>query len=305
MIYTVSNLLTEYRKHPKVLDSDRILFTGVGERDVYNITAPFLDEGEWVIAARVEGRLTEDSDVIFFVRENDVWSPRKNTASYNLQDPFVSNIHGQLVFGGVKISPHPTNEGALTWKTVFYKGDSINNLRLFAEGPEGMKDIRLLQLEDHQIGVFTRPQGEKGGRGKIGYTEVKSLEQLYASLIENAPLVDAHFTEQEWGGANELHLLENGEIGVLGHIASFDEQGNRHYYPFTCIYERRTNQFVDMKIIATRNDFPEGEAKRPDLQDVLFSGGLIQLEDGKAELYVGVSDAEAHKAVILNPFTRK
>ncbi|MGP4074828.1 DUF1861 family protein [Halobacillus sp. K22] len=305
MVFKVSNLLTEYKKHPPVMDSEKIQFTGVGERDVYNITAPFLDEGEWVIAARVEGRHTEDSDVIFFVKESDVWSPRTNTASYNLQDPFVSTIHGQLVFGGVKISPHPTKEGALTWKTVFYKGESINDLHFFAEGPDGMKDIRLLQLEDHRIGVFTRPQGEKGGRGKIGYTELNSLEQLQASLIDQAPLIAPHFTEEEWGGVNDLHLLENGKIGVLGHIASFDEQGDRHYYPFTCIYERQTNQLVGMNIIATRNDFPEGPAKRPDLKDVLFSGGLVQLEGGKAELYVGVSDAEAHKAVILNPFTRK
>jgi hypothetical protein len=89
---------------------------------------------------------------------------------------------------------------------------------------------------------------------------------------------------------------------VLGHIASFDSMGDRHYYPITCEYKQSSNKLIDMKIIATRSYFPEGDAKRSDLQDVLFSGGLIFREDDKVELYVGVSDAEAHKAVIPNPF---
>ena len=36
-----------------------------------------------------------------------------------------------------------------------------------------------------------------------------------------------------------------------------------------------------MKLIATRADFPEGESKRPDLKDVVFSGGLQRLPKEK------------------------
>ena len=60
-----------------------------------------------------------------------------------------------------------------------------------------------------------------------------------------------------------------------------------------------------MGIIATRSDFPSGESKRPDLQDVIFSGGLLRLEDGTAWLYAGLSDAEAARVLIADPFSVK
>ena len=57
-----------------------------------------------------------------------------------------------------------------------------------------------------------------------------------------------------------------------------------------------------VKIIARRSDIPAGGAKRPDLEDVIFSGGLVRREDGKWELYTGVSDCEACVIEIDDPF---
>jgi hypothetical protein len=57
-----------------------------------------------------------------------------------------------------------------------------------------------------------------------------------------------------------------------------------------------------IKIIASRSEFPEGPAKRSDLVDILFSGGLVRLDGGKAKLYTGVSDTEAHVLTIEDPF---
>ena len=73
----------------------------------------------------------------------------------------------------------------------------------------------------------------------------------------------------------------------------------------TCLLNREEMKLEEMKIIAVRDDFPPGEAKREDLTDVLFSGGLVQLGSGEVELYVGVSDAEAHKIRIPDPFQIK
>ena len=303
-MYTVKSLVDSYRKNKKVDEAKKLTFTGVGDRDVYNITAPFKNNGEMVIAGRVEARDTEHSEVVFFTEKEEVWTPIEGSKTYDLQDPFVTHINGELLFGGVETFPHPENEGALSWRTAFYKGADLNRLQRFTIGPDGMKDIRLIQLDDGRIGVFTRPQGDKGGRGKIGYTIINHLDELQAEIIDNAPLIQDHFGQDEWGGANEIHLLANGDIGVLGHIACFDQEGNRHYYPMTFLYEPETNEIKNMEIIATRDDFPDGPAKRPDLQDVLFSGGLLRLENGQAELYVGVSDAEAHKAILPDPFAK-
>ncbi len=165
-----------------------------------------------------------------------------------------------------------------------------------------MKDIRLVELADKKIGIFTRPQGKIGGRGKIGFTVINTLEELNEEVIERAPLIENQFIDEEWGGVNELHLLKNGKIGVLGHIARFDDEGNRHYYPMVFMFDPVTKKASPLKIIAARKNFEEGEFKRSDLKNVVFSGGLIRREDGYAELYVGVSDAEAHKIVIPDPF---
>ncbi len=165
-----------------------------------------------------------------------------------------------------------------------------------------MKDIRLVKLINGEIGVFTRPQGEAGKRGKIGFTKIKSLEELNSDVISMTPLLEGQFADDEWGGPNQIHILENGLLGILGHIACFDNEGNRHYYSMVFAYNADTDEASEIKIIAARSDLPRGEAKRPDLEDVIFSGGLVRLKNGKAELYLGASDAEAYKAIIDDPF---
>jgi hypothetical protein len=301
---TCEQLLEELTSKSQPTNPIKVVFSGIGEKDVYNITAPFEDEGELVIAGRVESRDSEHSHVCFFIERNGEWVRRENSPVLELQDPFFTRIAGELVLGGVQIFPHPTLEGKLGWRTVFYKGQSISSLQEFAKGPDGMKDLRLVELKDGSIGVLTRPQGEKGGRGKIGLTRISSLAELTIDVINEAPLLENQFIDEQWGGANEPHLLTNGLIGVLGHIASFDEEGNRHYYPMVFVLDPETGTFSDMELIATRSHFLPGPTKRPDLVDVVFSGGLVRKPDGTADVYAGISDADAQKITIVDPFLR-
>lgn len=299
---TCSELLADYEKKERPVSPEKLSFEGVGTSDVYNITAPFEDEGQLVIAGRVEPRDSEQSEVHFFLKSGDAWVPREGAPVFQLQDPFVTFISGELVLGGVQTFPHPTIENALGWRTVFYKGSSINTLEEFFKGPDGMKDLRIAELLNGSIAIFTRPQGEKGGRGKIGFTTIPSLKDLTLEVIENTPLLENQFTDEEWGGANELHVLSSGLIGVLGHVACFDEAGDRHYYPMRFVVDPKTGEHADIELIAVRNDFLPGASKRPDLVDVVFSGGLVRNDDGTADLYAGISDAEAHKITISDPF---
>lgn len=302
-LISCSNLLEAFRnQEAKPYGVEKLAFSGVGDRDVYNIAAPFEDEGELVIAGRVEERDSEQSEIHFFVKQGEQWVPREGAPVLPLQDPFFTFIAGELILGGVQTFPHPEIAGALSWRTVFYRGSRIAELKEFFSGPDQMKDLRLVEQQDGTIGIFTRPQGEKGGRGKIGYTQADRLEDLSQELIEQAPLLNGQFSDEEWGGANEVHLLTNGLLGVLGHIARFDDRGDRHYYPMIFVLDPKTGAYSDMKIIAERNNFAEGPAKRPDLVDVVFSGGLVRKEDGTADLYAGISDAGAQKVMIPDPF---
>lgn len=296
-------LLKEYKNTKNVKKSQKIIFTGVGEKDVYNITSPFEDNGVLTVAGRVEARDSELSEVIFFKFDDGKWMPRNDVATFKLQDPFITKINGELIFGGVEIETSSENpEKIISWKTQFYRGENIGNLKHFASGPDRMKDIRLLQMVDGTIGVFTRPQGTPGGKGQIGFIKIKSLEDLNEVVMAKATLFEDQFIAEEWGGANEPHLLSNGLIGVLGHIAYMDKEGNRHYHSMAFALNSDTLEKSPAKIITIRSDFQEGAYKRPDLIDVIFSGGLRRLGNGEAELYVGVSDAEAHMITIADPF---
>lgn len=295
-------LLESFEKDNPGRTGKKLVFVNVDDMDVYNITAPFDIDGKKIIAGRVESRDSEYSKVMFFAFDGRAWSPVNKAKFFELQDPFFARIHNEIVLGGVEVWPDENKPNALLWRTAFYRGKNIDDLKLFAKGPVGMKDIRLAELSDGRIGVFTRPQGVVGGRGKIGFTVIDSLEELNEEIIEKAELIDNQFDDDEWGGANELHLLKNGMLGVLGHIACFDDAGNRHYYSVAFMFDPNLRKSTPLKIIATRSNFEEGEYKRRDLIDVIFSGGLIRRGDGYAELYCGVSDAEAHMIVIEDPF---
>lgn len=296
------NLLIKYKKNRQPVEYvGKLNFSGVGNKDVYNITAPFLDEGKSIIAGRVEERNSEESTICFFEEKKGIWGIIHNMPKFSLQDPFVTYIDGLLVFGGVKVYKNP--DGKAGWRTVLYKGKSIKQLVPFFEGPKGMKDLRLAQMPDGIILVLTRPQGAKGGRGKIGYFLCPTLDDLDVKKIEEAPVLEGHFAEGEWGGANGIYPLKNGDAGILGHVAYFDEKGDRHYYSMIFTLDPLTGNHSQVEIIAIRSDFIDGPAKREDLKDIVFSGGGIR-GNSRLILYAGTSDTEAQKIVLKDPFEK-
>jgi hypothetical protein len=298
-------LFKEYQKNRNIISARRIQFY-LGEdddRDVYNISAPLQWKGETLIAGRVEARDSEVSETVFFEEKDGIWRKKEGYPVLRLQDPFITKLDDEIMVGGVEIYDDPECGGRLAYRTVFYKGSTLRELDRFAQGPERMKDIRLLPLGDNGILVFTRPQGAVGGRGKIAFTRLEDISRLNAENIERAKVLEEQFYEEEWGGSNELHLLRNGKIGVLSHIAKFDGRGNRHYYSSCFCFDISTGEYTPMKIIAVRDDFEKGDAKRPDLADVIFSGGIIRRPDGLAQLYCGVGDTQGHVLEIPDPFS--
>lgn len=300
---TIWEMLEEHRQTRKAGEAVRPVFKGVDGFDVYNPTAAFTYDGKKMICARVERRDSEESQAVFFEEtEKDVFQVMPGWARYNLQDPCLTFVRGHYILGGTEVFPHPEETGRICWRTVFYYGTKLEQMTRLAEGPNGMKDVRLVELSDGRIGIFTRPQGEKGGRGKIGFTIVNDFAEVTAQVMEEAPLLPL-FGDDEWGGVNEAFLLSDGRIGVLGHIACFEPDEVRHYFPMTFIFDPNTGSCEQVKILAERKEFLDGPSKREDLVDVLFSGGMIK--DGeRATLYVGVSDCEVQYMTVENPFGR-
>jgi len=303
-----AELLRRFEEKEALRSGEKLRFSGVGENDVYNISAPFRIGNAIVIAGRVEAREAwADSHTVFFEEDGGMWVPTNGAPTMRLEDGFATRVGDETIFGGVEIYPNPvaSNSSGVGYRTVFYRGRDFPSLAFqkFAVGPNMMKDIRLALLANGRIGVFTRPQGEFSGRGKIGYVELQRLEDLNAQNILSARIIENQFALEEWGGVNELHPSPDGRIGVIGHIAYQDAQGGKHYYAMSFVYDPETHRASPIEIIATRKNFPAGGEKIPELADVVFPGGLVRHGDGTATLYAGLSDVEAGSITLPDPFT--
>lgn len=293
----VEQLLADHRATgPRLVDSARLVFEGVGERDVYNVSVPFEAPGlpgARVIAGRVEARDSERSTVVLFAEADGVWCPVPGAARPELQDPFTFAVDGVRYLGGVEIDEPATGDapGELRYRTLVLRCDSVSELVPVFDGPWGMKDLRFGELPDGRVVVVTRPQGGPDGRGRIGLTVVESVERLTLADIEDAPRLEGLFVAEEWGGVNQVDVLEDGRIDVLAHIARFDDEGARHYYPITFEIDPVSLTWTAPRMLFERADLPAGASKRPDLYDVVFPGGR-ERRDGTTTVVCGVGDAE-------------
>ncbi len=296
-------LIESYRQNkPKVYLNRKIQFLGVDDYDVYNISKEFVYQNKLMIAGRVEKRNTEICKVAFFEKLSDYQYRIIPDADINLlQDPCVSLYNDVIVVGGTEIFVEPNTEKITSWCTSFYSGKNLETLSKVAQSPLGMKDVRFIQDGDN-LHVFTRPQGVKGGLGKIGYIKLNKLSELNAENLDKATIFDNHFESDNWGGANDLHMLKNGLIGVVAHISWRSDNQFLHYYPCVFAFNPETQQSTAIKILLERQDLKDGPAKYPRLADVIFTGGLIRHENRTATLYMGTSDCEAQFAIIDDPF---
>jgi len=301
-----------FEESARIHERAKLTFKGVDGFDVYNPSIPFVWDGQTYIFGRVERRAEwARSWVRLFVATGpDEWTLAPDSMIYPLEDPYVAWIGGELVMGGTHVR---YRAGAIdTYYGYFYRGRDLHNLHYFTTGPDYMKDIRLVQLEDNRIGVFSRPRNKEilatfGCESQIGFTVIDSLDELTAEVIEKAPYIPGLFGPGEWGGGNQAYLLEDGMIGVIGHQScnTTDAAGAvtlQTYLNIAFVFDRTKHRVIGKKIIGTRSCYPPGPAKKPELVDVAFTAGIVMRPDGRVDLYSGLGDAEVGRIVIDYPF---
>lgn len=277
-----------------ILSAKFLSFKGVDGNDVYNISSPFVLNNKEYLACRVEPRENHNSYVHLFTHDSrsESWDKLELWEPIKMEDPFHFKIQQKLYLGGV-VTKELEQDGKLVWHTEVYEIDSLFNRNPVFQGPTGMKDIRFVEYPDNKIGVFTRPQGIIGNRGTIGYVEINKFSDLKNTNLYDAELISFP-DDSSWEGVNQPFLISNSYVGILGHIAWMDDEGNRHYYVAANRFDRQSKSLDGWNIIAHRDLIPPGPAKRPDLVDVLFPGGVeINPSSGTCFLYLGVSDAQA------------
>lgn len=299
-----------FEESRKILQSSRLTFDGVDGYDVYNCSIPFVWRGRHYIYGRVErrGEWARSTARLFQKVDTDRYQIVPNAMVYPLEDPFIAQIHGELVLGGTHVRK---KQGQIdTYYGYFYRGQDPGDLRYFTTGPDCMKDIRLVELADGRIGVFSRPRGDHvmkkyGCESIVGFAIIDSLDQLDADTVENAPKIENLFGEGEWGGCNQCYLLGDGSIGVIAHKSYMDEQNGIAMKVYTNIsFVVHPNHLVarEETMLATARCYPAFEPKMPDLADCAFTSGITPLDSGRVALYSGVGDTGEGKVIIDEPF---
>lgn len=74
-------------------------------------------------------------------------------------DPCVQKIGDEFIMEGTHVKKR-ANEKIESFFAYFHRGTDIHDLHYFATGPDNMKDVRLVPLQDGRIGVFPG-RGEK------------------------------------------------------------------------------------------------------------------------------------------------
>lgn len=301
----------QFEQTKRIYESVTLTFKGVEGYDVYNPSIPFEWKGTRYLFGRVERRAEWARSWVRLFTESgpDQWTLVPDSMIYQLEDPYVSLIGDQLVMGGTHVR---FKQGAIdTYYGYFYKGEQIDDLVYFTTGPDRMKDIRLVELLDGRIGVFSRPRNDEvrakyGSESVIGFTVIDSLDELTAELVENAPVIPGLFAAGEWGGCNQAYALADGNIGVIGHkcCTEYAEDGSftRVYLNFSFVLDVAAHLPHAQRIIGTRTCYPPGPAKKPSLTDCAFTSGIVMRKDGKVDLYSGIGDTQAGRIVIDYPF---
>jgi len=292
---SISDLLKTYNEN-HIVETKILDFRGVN-KTIYNPSSAFEYNSKLLISARVEEQdKFAESETYFFENNNGLFVLRKDLPFFKLEDPFIIKVNNLFVFGGVEVYK---SNGNLDFRTVFYKGETLETLERFAEGPLGMKDIRLVQLPDNRIGVFTRPQKGVYGLGQIGYLEINNLDEL-ADLDFYSAKIICTFPENTWGGVNSP-IFYNNQLYVFGHIANVSKDNSKNYYGTSFIFDLNKKEVKDFKIILKRDNFPKSKSKYPWLENVVFPSAC-KITNDYIYLYSGLSDYDCGFAKIKNYF---
>jgi hypothetical protein len=309
-----------------------LTFEGIKDDETVYNPCPFVWHNEICLLGRVEAHASEISYVHQFKKSDGAW--RSEELSFlHVQDPFLACIQNKKIVGGVALDftePFPGIYKIENYRTSFYDFETKEKI---IDGPDGMKDIRLVDLGD-KIGVFTRPRSEENGvvHSSIQFSTVPKLEDLNADIINSISIdpmkkVAGFFNHNEWGGVNAVYQLADGWLGVLGHIAYYSEHSTdespdhastdehlRKYAAIAFEFHPETKEVTHPVIILARNNLEtDAKAKREDLHNVIFPGGFIFSSRDEASaksdsdsvfFFYGLGDAHVGVSEIPYPFHR-
>jgi len=274
----------------------------------YNPGRIIEDEQGKVLPVRVESRNSElDSKVMFFREQNDVMRldinlPIIGAKDRGYQDPrHMASIQGYKIIAPVEVKRHEQNPEWTMYRQVYFRyKNSISEIaEPFAYGSWGEKGTTAVEV-DKKIKRFSRPQ-----TNEIYVETMDDMEQIGAPITQ-AKKIEGLFGPKEWGGFNDLRLLDNGLIGIAGHIARYRPSNTnlRDYYATAGLYDPEQDKMIAWEIIFSAEQVPfPVTPKFPTLGHTFYPGGIYQREPNTYELNGGVGDSATAKVTYkMNPW---
>ncbi|MBR6706829.1 MAG: DUF1861 family protein [Clostridia bacterium] len=303
-------LREEFHRRKCVYEGALLTFSGMNGYDVYNCSIPFEWQGKRYLFGRVERREDFANSVTFLLMETgkDHYVPVEGAVVYPIEDPHVAMIRDEIILGGTHVRKRRNQIDTLYG--YYYRGRDLRFLSHFTCGPANMKDIRLVELSDGRVGVFTRPRGKRiaelyGSEAVVGFAILNSIDELDDTIVDKARVIDGLFSEGEWGGCNQCYLLKDGRIGVIGHRCYKQPTPQvvlQVYVNISFIFDPATFSVSDMQVIGDKDSYPPTPHMLPYLADCAFTSGIEMRPDGKADLYSGLGDVTQGRIVIDSPF---
>lgn len=292
----------EFETSCRVYERALLTFKGVDGYDVYNCSVPFKYKGKLHIYGRIEKREEWAGSHVRLFEETgkDEFTVIPDGMTWLIEDPFISKVKGEALFGGTRV--RKSSGRVFNYYSDFFRGGIEQNL-YYASGPDNMKDIRLVDLADGRIGVFSRPKTDI--YSCIGFTVINELGELTQRVINEAePLNVLH--AGAWGGVNQAYLLTSGKVGCIAHY-SYNGKDDRDrpisvYLNYSFVLDPDTKEAELERIIGTRSCYPDFPVKADKLIDCAFSSGIVMREDGKCDLYSGLGDTCEGRITIDYPF---
>ncbi|CBZ24452.1 conserved hypothetical protein [Leishmania mexicana MHOM/GT/2001/U1103] len=294
-------LKASFEANKRVYESVLLTFRGVDGYDVYNCSVPFFYKGKMHIYGRVEKRdIWAASHVRLFEETGKDEFTAVPELSWELEDPYIQNVKREMIFGGTRVRKNG-NE-ILSYYGYFYRGTPVE-LNYFTTGPDYMKDIRVVPLQDGRLGIFSRVRTKE--EVYVGFSTVDTIEHLTTEVIAAAKAID-FIKPGTWGGVNQAYLLSSGKIGCIGHFAYNDTKPSGEplmvYINISFVFDAETRQLDTEHVIGTKSCYPTCPAKLPFLEDCVFASGIVMREDGRCDLYSGLGDAYEGRITIDYPF---
>ena len=193
--------------------------------------------------------------------------------------------------------------------TRFYAGKKLDNLEHIADGPEGMKDVRIAQdySDSTKLHIYGRPRLSEYN-GNITHTTISDIGELNAQIISEATYIDERIFPSDkgvWGGVNDAISIGPDRLILACHRAwktGEELKLGLHYEAVLFDHDTRGKSVIDLGVLATAGDFPTGKIKANkdvDLHDVVFTGGgynggLDYMTFGVRDGTIGIGKVQKH-----------